>query len=283
MVNPYTFDRNRKATLLALLFYIILLFGCVSHLKEAKFYYTQGQRFSRSFEQEKAIASFKRALKEAELEAQKHPSAQAYTLKGLAELELELWGEAEESFRQAFSYGFEEGEEWAKQLSLLGLAFSFEGLGLEDSAFKIYGYLIERSKIEQILLVASQRYTNTAFKEASQKEAKERQRSLEPLLKSIQKLSHRDMSIGFTHYLLSQIYSHLSEYEQSFEEAVMAKELGLPSRRISRDNDLQIIFCYQRLKERLSPEQWAKFFSSYCNWVERWNWPDPETPDWKKR
>lgn len=86
--------------------------------------------------------------------------------------------------------------------------------------------------------------------------------------------------LGLEDPFLTALFAHELE---SKNYRKMAKELGLPSRRISRDNDLQIIFCYQRLKERLSPEQWAKFFSSYCNWVERWNWPDPETPDWKKR
>jgi len=64
---------------------------------------------------------------------------------------------------------------------------------------------------------------------------------------------------------------------------VMAKELSLPSERITRDNDLQIVFCYQKLKEKLSPRQWEKFFSSYLQWIKRWQWQDPETPEWKKR
>lgn len=277
------FSKRRILTLLSLLFFLSSIYSCVSHLKEAKFYYDQGQRFSRSLEQGKAVASFKRALKEAELETEKHPSAQAYMLKGLAELELRLWSEAGESFRQAFSCGFDKGEEWAKQVSLLGLASSLDEMGLKETAFKIYAHLMERSKIDQILLLASQKYTEMALEKTSQKSEQVKKKELSSLLKSIHKLSQKDMSNGFYHYLQSQIHSHLLEYEQSFEEAVMAKELSLPSERITRDNDLQIVFCYQKLKEKLSPRQWGKFFSSYLQWIKRWQWQDPETPEWKKR
>lgn len=277
------FSKRRILTLLSLLFFLFSIYSCVSHLKEAKFYYNQGQRFSRSLEQEKAVASFKRALKEAELETEKRPSAQAYMLKGLAELELKLWSEAGESFRQAFSCGFDKGEEWAKQVSLLGLASSLDEMGLKEAAFKIYAHLMERSKLDQILLLASQKYTEMALEKTSQKSEQVKKKELSSLLKSIQKLSQKDMSNGFYHYLQSQIHSHLLEYEQSFEEAVMAKELSLPSERITRDNDLQIVFCYQKLKEKLSPQQWEKFFSSYLQWIKRWQWQDPETPEWKKR
>ena len=67
--------------ILFILFWLFSLPACVSHLEDAKFYYSQGQKFSRLYQIEKAIASFKRALIEAELEAEKHPSAQAFMLK----------------------------------------------------------------------------------------------------------------------------------------------------------------------------------------------------------
>jgi tetratricopeptide (TPR) repeat protein len=283
MMSSTVFSKGRIPTLLSLFFFLFSIYSCVSHLKEAKFYYDQGQRFSRSLEQGKAAASFKRALKEAELETEKHPSAQAYMLKGLAELELKLWRDAGESFRRAFSCGFDKGEEWAKQVSLLGLASSLDEMGLEEAAFKIYAHLIGRSKLDQILLVASQKYTEMTLEKTLQQSDQVKKKELSSLLKSIQKLSQKDMSNGFYHYLQSQIHSHLFEYEQSFEEAVMAKELSLPSEKINRDNDLQIVFCYQKLKEKLSPRQWEKFFSSYLQWIKKWRWQDAETPEWKKR
>lgn len=283
MTKKYFLSINKKTFLIFIVFSFLFLSACVSHLKEAKLYYAQGQKFSRSLQETKAVSSFKRALKEAELEAEKHPSAQAFMLKGMVELELKLWKEAEQSFLDAFSYGFEKGETWAEELSLLGLALSFEELGLEDSAFKIYAYLTNKSKLKRILQLASQKYTDMALERALQKKAKEREKSLTLVLKSAQKLADKDLSCGFYHYLLSQIYSHLAEYKDSFEEAVMAKELGLPTEKIFRDNDLQIVFCYQKLKEIFSSEEWEKFRSSYLNWVRKWNWQDPETPDWKKR
>ena len=75
----------------------------------------------------------------------------------------------------------------------------------------------------------------------------------------------------------------MSDYRRCFEECVMARELGLPTQEILRDNDLQIVFCYQRLKEELSSEDWEEFQPLYMQWVKRWNWLDPEAPDWKKR
>jgi tetratricopeptide (TPR) repeat protein len=283
MMREKISTKPRTPAILSLLFLLFSVYSCVSHLKEAKFYYAQGQRFARSMKQEKAVASFRRALREAELEAERRPSGQAYMLKGLAEVELEQWSEAEWSFRQAVSYGFDKGEEWAKQVSLLGLASSLAELGLCDSAFQIYAHLMERSRLDQILLVASQRYTEMALERALQENRASKKKRLSSLIKSIQKLSKRDMSIGFYHYLLSQVYSHLFELEKSFEEAVIARELGLPSEKISRDNDLQIVFCYRKLKEGLSPQDWERFSSLYLRWIEKWHWQDPETPDWKKR
>lgn len=204
-------------------------------------------------------------------------------LKGMAALELELWEEAEQSFVEAFSHGSEKGQEWAKEIALLGLALSFQEFGLEDSASTIYASLIQKSKLKQILLVASQRYMDITLKKALLKEPKEREKSLNALLKSTTRLVNKDLSFGFFHYLLSQIYSHLAQFRKSFEEAVMAKELGLPTKKVFRDNDLQIVFCYQRLKEKLSSEEWNKFDALYSKWLSKWNWEDPTTPDWKKR
>ena len=261
---------------------LLSLSACVSHLKEAKFHYTQGQKFSRLYQTEKAIAYFKRTLREAEKEVEKRPSAQAYMVKGMAELSLKKWAKAEESFLHAFSYGFEKGEDWAQQLSLFGLASSLEELGLEESALGIYSNLMQKSKLKPVTVSAAQKYTSIMLGRALRKEEKVRKKLLAAVLKAAKKLTEKDLSCGFYHYLLSQIYSHLSGYKSSFEEAVMARELGLPTQEIFRDNDLQIVFCYQRLKGKLSLDEWKEFKARYMKWVEKWNWKDPETPDWKK-
>ncbi len=278
------FRKCSRITLPVLLIVLCLysLSACVSHLKEAKFNYTQAQKFSRLYQTEKAIAYFKRTLREAEKEVEKHPSAQGYMLKGMAELSLKKWEKAEESFLNAFSYGFEKGEDWARQLSLFGLASSMEELGLENSALRIYSNLIQKSKLKPVTVSAAQKYSSIMLRRALRKEEKERKKMLAVVLKAVEKLAEKDLSCGFYHYLQSQILSHLSDYKRSFEEAVMARELGLPTQEIFRDNDLQIIFCYQRLKVKLSPEEWEEFRARYMKWVKRWNWKDPEIPGWKK-
>ena len=85
---------DRLRPLLKIIVLVICFFfiqACVSHLNEAKFFYAQGEEFTRAYQTEKAVASFKRALQEAKSESEKNPSAQGYMIKGLAELNLEMW------------------------------------------------------------------------------------------------------------------------------------------------------------------------------------------------
>lgn len=277
-------QRPHRTLFFAVLFFCSLFFlpACSSHLKKAKFHYAQGQEYSRRYLAEDATASFKRALREAEFVVLRHPSSQGYMLKGMAELNLKIWEEAEESFRNAHSYGFEKGEEWAQQISLLGLASSLEELGVEDAPLRIYANLLDRSKLKPVTIMAAQKYTDAELRKALQHEGKEREKLLASALKTAQKLSDKDLSCGFYHYLQSQVYSHLADYKKSFEGAVMARELGLPTEEILRDNDLQIIFCYRKLKEELSSDEWGDFQTRYLVWVKKWEWRGPETPDWKK-
>lgn len=281
-MNKRSRIRERKAFALFFLLGLLSWSSCVSHLKEAKFYYTQGKKFSRQYQTEKAISSFKKALSEAELEVSRHPSIQAYLLKGMAELNLKQWKMAEQSFLNAFDFGFEKGEEWARQLSLLGLAISLEAYKLEDYAFEVYTYLVDKSRLRPVTMLAAQKYTDKILKEGLQSDQNERQGLLGKALKTAKKLTSKDMSCGYYHYLQSQIQSHFSDYIKSFEEAVIAKELGLHTEEIMRDNDLQIIFCYQMLRENLTPQDWSEFHPRYMDWVRKWDWKGPETPDWKK-
>ncbi len=265
---------------------VLLVFcfsACVSHLGEAKLYYAKAQSLDRSYQRQEALGAFKLAKKEAELEIQRHPSAQAFMIKGMTEIKLEQWKKAEESFLQAFAYGFDKGEEWAEHLSLFGLAASLQELGLEETATGVYLYLVGKCKIKEILLLAVQKYTDLALREAMQEDGSKRQKNLKDLLKTLEKLSEKDLSCGYYHYVQSQVFSHLLEYRKSFEKAVLARELGLPSLEIFRDNDNQIVFCFRKLREGLSPSDWETFHSLYLSWIKRWEWPDAETPDWKKR
>jgi tetratricopeptide (TPR) repeat protein len=277
------FDKWTRIFLLLWLFPLILLSSCVSHLNDAKLYYIQAQEFSSSYNTEEAIASYKKSLEEIKKEVDRRPSSQALMLKGLIELNLDQWEEAEQSFLMAFSYGFDKGQEWAEWSSLFGLASSLQEMGLESSAFQIYEHLISKSKLRPLTILSAQKYTDIALKNALGEEGKDRERLLTGLFRTVQGLSRKDLSCGYFHYLLSQVLSHLGEYRKCFDEAVMAKELGLPSEEILRDNDLQIVFCYERLKEKLPTTEWEAFRILYLGWIERWNWSGPQTPAWKER
>jgi tetratricopeptide (TPR) repeat protein len=273
----------QKYPIFALFFILALNFAsCVSHLKEAKLHYTEGEKCSRRYQFDNAAAHFKKAVQEAVIAAKKNPHAQTFMVKGLAELRLELWEKAEESFATAFSLGFEEGEEWASQISLFGLASSFEEMGLEDSASTIYSHLLGRSRLTPVTSVVAQKYIDLNLKKALEAHGREKEKMLTQMLRTAERLTNADMSHGFYHYLQSQVHSHLSDYQKSFEQAVMARELGLPNPEISRDNDMQIIFSFNGLKEKLGPKEWEDFQSMYLKWVSRWGWKGPETPDWKR-
>ena len=275
--------RNRaKRVLFLAVFLSFSLVSCVSHLEQAKLYYARGQRQARLYLTAEAVASYKRALQEAGEETKKHPSAQAYAVKGMAELNLEMWEEAQASFLEASSYGFAEGEEWATEISVVGLASAFGELGLRDAALRGYETLLEKSKFKPVLFVAAQRYVNLRVVQALAADEKERIKIITESIKFIEKLSDKDWSCGFYHYLLSQLRSHLGDYERSFEEAVLARELRLPAEKITRDNDLQIIFCYQELRKVLRPQEWKDFEIRYSAWIKRWGWTDPQTPAWKE-
>lgn len=276
-------NSSSKHLFFALLLVLFLVESCTSHLQQAKDLYARGTEQARYYQTETAQACFKKARLEAELETKKQPSAQAFTLKGMAEVKLELWDKAKESFLQAFSYGFESGEEWSRQLSLFGLAISFQEMGLNNSALNIYYYLIKQSKFSPIIQLAAHKYTELSLTQTLEKQDDERKKLLDSLLKTLDSLISKNLGCGFYHYLRSQILGHREEFSKSFEAAVMARELGLPTVEILRDNDNQIIYCYKKLKSSFSSTDFEEFFSLYQQWIKKWNWRGPETPDWKLR
>ncbi len=271
----------RKASI-SLCLSIGLLSGCLSHMREAKLYYYQGQEYSRAYRSEQAIAAYKRAHLEAEQVTRRRPSAQAYLLKGLTEVQLELWSAAGESFRRAFALGFASGEDWAADLSLLGLAVSFEERGLREAALRSYEHLVERSEFRPVLLAASERFVDLLLRGLGNSGENEKAKRLAGAEKIVDRLLGKDYSCGFYHYLFSQILSHKVDYRRSYEEAIMAKELGLPSEMILRDNDNQILFCHDKLLEGLSPSERESFAAIHAGWAARWGWKDERTPAWKK-
>lgn len=274
--------KQRPARAAALLLVLALSAACLTRLGEAKRFYAEGQDHARAFRAERAIASWKRSLVEASRECLKRPSAQSFTVKGLAETNLGLWREAEASFLKAFSLGFDKGEAWASDAALAGLAASFEELGLEEAALRIYGQLLDRSDFKPALAAAAEKRTNLVLARAAGLDPKDRDRALAGLVKALERLIDRDFGCGLYHYLRAQVDGHLGDLRRSYEEAVMARELGLPSEKIGRDNDNQLVYCYIRLDGELPPAERAAFGAAHARWAEKWGWPDGRTPAWKK-
>lgn len=273
-------DKKNKA-LLILILNLFFLTSCVSHLKQSKSFYSRGGELEREYKMGMAYFVYKRAHEKACLQVKNKPSAQAYMMKGLSEIELEMWDEAEKSFLKAFDYGFEKGEEWAQNISLFSLAKSMEEFGLEQSAAEIYDYLLSKSKLKPVSMLSVEKYSEFVIQKAL-KTDDEPYKTLEKLLKKVNKLTEKDLSCGFYHYIESQVLSHMEHYRQSFEQAVMARELGLPTLEVFRDNDNQIVFCFRMLKNKLTEKEWKEFESIYNEWIKKWGWEGPESPDWKR-
>jgi len=266
----------------ALVLALSLSFSCLAHLRKAKQYYAEAQDHARAFRTEPAVASWKKALEEADRECRRKPSAQAFTIKGLAETNLGRWRDAEASFLKAFSLGFDEGEAWAADTALVGLAASFEELGLEAPALRIYGQLVDKSDFKPALMTAAEKRTNLVLARAVGLDAEEKARTLAGLNKALDRLLDRDYACGLYHYLHAQVDGHLGDLRRSYEEAVMARELGLPWEKILRDNDNQLVYCYVKLKEALPAGEGEAFAAAHAGWTKKWGWRDDRTPAWKK-
>jgi tetratricopeptide (TPR) repeat protein len=266
----------------ALVLALCLSAACLAHLRNAKRYYAEGQDHARAFRTERAVASWKKALDEAGRECLRRPSAQAFTVKGLAETNLGRWREAEASFLKAFSLGFDGGEVWASDAALTGLASSFEEMDLEAAALRIYGQLIDKSDLKPALMIAAERRTNLLLARLDGLEPGEKAKTLAGLNKTLDRLLDRDFACGLYHYLHAQVDGHLGDIRRSYEEAVMARELGLPSEKIGRDNDNQLVYCYIQLKNELPPAERDAFAAAHARWTEKWGWRDDRTPAWKK-
>jgi hypothetical protein len=255
--------------------------ACATHLRNAKTAYTQAQESARLYRTDQAAAAYKRALAEAGLEARKNPSAQVFMLKGMAEANLGLWQDAEASFIKASGLGFEAGEAWASDVSLLGLAISFQELGLEEPALRAYENILGKSAFKPVLVTAAQKYADLSLARALGLGEKEKSRALADLVKVIARLEAADFACGFYHYVHSQAESHRGDYRRSYEEAVMARELGLPSENILRDNDNQIIFCHDKLTGALAGPDRDAFAAAHAAWTRKWGWKDARTPNWR--
>lgn len=263
---------------------LVFLFGaaCATHLRQAKAAYAEGQEFARRYQTEQALAAYKKSLNESGLEVRAHRSAQAFMLKGLAEVNLGLWPDAEQSFLEASSLGFESGEAWAADAAVLGLAISFDELNLKEAALRAYENLLVRSAFKPARLAAAQKYLDLSLAETIGLGDKDRDRALAGLARTVDKLVAGDFACGYYHYMSSQVESHRGGLRRSYEEAVTARELGLPSEKILRDNDNQIVFCRDTLVATLPAPEREAFSAVHASWTKKWGWKDARTPGWKQ-
>jgi len=279
MAGPRT-GRSRLAAVLVLA--LILSGACATHLRHAKAAFAEGQELSRRYRTEQALAAYRRSLDESALEARAHPSAQAFMVKGLAEVNLGLWLDAEKSFLAASGLGFEPGEAWAADVSVLGLAMSFDELGLKDPALRAYENLLGRSAFKPVRLAAAQKYLDLSLAAALGLGTKDRDRALSDLARTVDRLTAGDFACGYYHYMSSQVESHRGDLRRSYEEAAAARELGLPSEKILRDNDNQIVYCRDSLVATLAAPERETFAAVHASWTKKWGWKDARTPDWKQ-
>ncbi|MGC8745125.1 MAG: hypothetical protein ACP5SQ_00670 [Candidatus Saccharicenans sp.] len=267
-----------------LLISIFLIFsGCSSSLQKAKVDFTRAEALNKAYQEEEAVSFYKKSLEEANREIKKKPSSQAYLLRGLNEVNLNRWDEAEESFRLAASLGDDRAETWATEVGLYGLALSLEKQRMDEASARLYSSLAEKGKFSPVVMAAVSRLIDSKLKLIAEASPAQKDKLLNECLKIIEKPLSENLAIGYYHYLLAQVLGYQKKYRDSFEEAVMATELGLPTEKISRDNDNQIIFCYRQLKNELSPEEWKSFSSIYNSWIKKWKWLDETTPTWKRR
>jgi len=274
--------KTRFAAAVSAALILLLTASCASHLRQAKSAYVRGQELARAHRTGEALSAYKRAAQEAGLESRRNPSAQAFMVKGMAEASLELWRDAEASFLAAFGLGFEPGRAWASDASLLGLAVSFEELGLGDSATGVYERLLAKSSYEPVRMAAVQRYVDLAAARALTLAPVEKSRALARIVTAIDKLEANNYACGLYHYYHGQVESHRGDYRRSYEECVIARELGLPYEKVLRDNDNQIVFCYDRLVSSLPEAERGAFSEAHGAWAAKWGWKDARTPGWKK-
>ena len=274
----------------ALIFFLaVFLISCASSpLLKARTDYLQAQELERSLRQEEATAFYKKSREAALAIINKKPTAEAYLLKGLAEVNLNLWAEAENSFRLAAALGEDKALAWAEELRLYGLARSFEAQGWTETSSRLYDILADKGKYQPVVRAAVGQLVDLKLQARAETEAnspasqKEKSKTLSEALKIVERAVESEPACGYYHYLLAQVLAHQKDYRESLEESVMAKELGLPSEKINRDNDLQIVFCYEQLAKILSGEELTAFQISYNNWVKKWKWLNETTPAWKR-
>jgi hypothetical protein len=149
-------------------------------------------------------------------------------------------------------------------------------------ALRAYENLLGRSSVKPVRLAAAQRYFDLSLARALGLGDKEKGRALADLVRTVERLEAADFSCGYYHYVHAQVEGHRGDLRRSYEEAVTARELGLPTEKIFRDNDNQIVFCRDALVGTLPAADRDAFSAAHASWTKKWGWKDARTPGWKQ-
>ncbi|MEW6363974.1 MAG: hypothetical protein AB1714_04980 [Acidobacteriota bacterium] len=270
---------RRPLVVLALV--VLGLAGCATHrLETAKTHYVRAVELADRMDRGGAAAEFSRARDEAAKIAGSHAGdAQAWLIKGQAEIELGEFEEARRSFASARAAGADLGDGWERVAQLLGVASVYEAMEMPDDAAMLCETAMKTAKKEcpEMFEPAAARWVNLLVAEdASSEDPKARAKQLAGLEKKVRDLVEETPGSGTLRYLLSQVEVHLEDFAEGWGQAVLARELGLPTEELLRDNDNSLLFCYRQLIESGRTEYDAR----QAAWAKRWGWPDATHAPW---
>lgn len=261
----------------AVLVAALLPCACATHrLERVKLHYLRAVELADRMDRAGAAAELKLVQSEA---AKIGGDPQAWLIKGQAEVELGLFEEARRSFARARESGGGIDTGWEQAAQLLGLAAVYEEMEMENVAAALCETALDQAKKAgpDLFEVAAGRWVDLTLGQVSpEDESKTRTKLLDGLDKKVRSMVGDTPTSGTLRYLLSQVEIHLEHYEEGWNQAVMARELGLRSEEILRDNDESLIFCYRQLKEKGQFE----YDERQAAWAARWGWPTPEQAPW---
>ncbi len=261
----------------AVLLAAVLSCACATHrLEQVKLHYLRAVELADRMDSAGAAAELKLVRSEA---AKIEGDPQAWLIKGQAEVELGLFEEARRSFARARESGIGIDAAWEQAAQLLGLAAVYEKMEMDSVAAALCETALEQAKKAgpDLFEVAAARWVDLTLGQLDgEDESKARTKILDGLDKKVRSMVGDSPTSGTLRYLLSQVELHLEHYEEGWNQAVMARELGVRSEEILRDNDESLIFCYRQLKEKGQFE----YDERQAAWAARWEWPAPAQAPW---
>jgi len=261
----------------------VALQACATHrLDGVKAHYLRGVELAGRMDRAAAAAEFTAARDEAtRITGGGAAAAQAQLVKGQAELELGDFESARVSFAAARGGGLDAEAGWERVAVLLGMASVYEEMRMpREAAGLCESAMADARKLGSATFeIVCARWVDLMLGFGLESaDDKARGKLLEGIDKKVRGLVDDNPTSGTLRYLVSQIDMHLGLYGDAWRSAVLARELGLPTEEILRDNDQSLLFCYRMLVEAGSRE----YVTWQEGWARRWNWRDATHPDWEE-